>query len=72
MRPRLRLFDGTDHGSALADPPVTVRLGDVCQILADATLTKRAWMKDFEDEDVSVSADLYEVLSTYWHLRPSA
>lgn len=72
MRPRLRLFDGHDHGSAVADPPVTVRLKDVCQILADATLTQRAWVKDFEDDEVSVSADLYEVLSTYWHLRPSA
>lgn len=72
MRPRLRLFDGEESTQALAEPPVTVRLGDVCQILADAVLTKRGWVEDFADDDVSVSADLYEVLSTYWHLRPSA
>jgi hypothetical protein len=72
MRPRLRLFKGEDFGTAIAEPPVNVRLGDVCQILADATLTKRGWMKDFEDDEIGISADLYEVLSTYWHLRPSA
>lgn len=72
MRPRLRLFTGEDSDTALADPPIPVRLGDVCQILADATLTKRGWVKDFEDDEVAISADLYEILSTYWHLRPSA
>lgn len=72
MRPRLRLFTGEDEGTAVADPQVPVRLGDVTQILADAVRWNRTWLDDFEDDEIQVSEDLYEVLSAYWHLRPSA
>ncbi|MGH7128896.1 MAG: hypothetical protein ACREIV_10020 [Planctomycetaceae bacterium] len=71
MRPRLKLFTGTAFDE-LPEPRVSVRLGDVTRILADAVRAERTWLDDFEDEDIEVSADLYEVLSTYWHLRPSA
>ena len=72
MRPQLRLFTGEDDGVLVADPPVNVRLGEISQILADAVLSRRTWLTDFEDEEVQISADLFEILSTYWHLRPSA
>lgn len=73
MRHRLRLFTGeSDTATAVAEPEVTVKLGDISRILADAVRTKRAWLRDFEDDQIQVSADLYEVLSAYWNLRPSA
>lgn len=61
-----------DADTAVAEPEVTVRLGDISRILADAVRSKRAWLSDFEDDNIQVSADLFEVLSAYWNLRPSA
>lgn len=79
MRPSLRLYTGetsatavSEPGLMLAEPEVTVSLGQICQILADAVKTRRAWLNDFADDRVQISADLYDVLSTYWNLRPSA
>ena len=79
MRPSLRLYTGeaqvnkkSEPDLMLAEPDVTVPLGQICQILADAVKTRRAWLKDFADDRVQISADLYDVLSTYWNLRPSA
>ena len=72
MRPRLRLFTGEDSCTTMAEPQVTVRLGDVTRILADAVRSDRTWLEDFEDDEIQVSSDLFEVLSAYWHLRPSA
>ena len=72
MRPRLRIFTGEDRVDTVAEPPVTVRLCEISQIIADAVRTRRAWIDDFGDDEVRISPDLYEVLSAYWHLRPSA
>ena len=79
MRPSLRLYTGEAQAKTaseadlmLAEPEVTVSLGQICQVLADAVKTRRAWLKDFSDDRVQISADLYDVLSTYWNLRPSA
>jgi DNA-binding IscR family transcriptional regulator len=72
MRPRLRLFTGESGGPALADPPVSVRLADITRVLEDAVRVGRTWVHDFADDEVQISADLYDVLSAYWHLRPSA
>lgn len=52
---------------------VNVPAGEVFRILADALEKNRAWMKDFEDDEVTVSTDLYEVMLAYQHMhRPSA
>ena len=72
MRPRLRLYTGEDHDDRFASPTVGVRLGELTQILGEASRWNRTWVNDFADDEVQVSPDLYEVLSTYWHLRPSA
>ncbi len=72
MRPHLRLFTGDFEGSVAAEPQVSVRLGQITSILADAVLARRSWLNDFENDEVQISEDLYEVLSTYWRLRPSA
>jgi hypothetical protein len=73
MRPRLRLFTGEDlDGSSATDTQVSVRFGEITRALADAVRWDRTWLRDFEDDEVSVSNDLYEVISSFTRLRPSA
>jgi hypothetical protein len=72
MRHRLRLFTGEDEGTAVAEPGMTVKLSEITGILAEAVRSDRSWLHDFDNDEVQISADLYDVLSTYWNLRPSA
>ncbi len=72
MRHRLRLFTGEDEGTAVAEPGMTVKLSEITHILAEAVQADRAWLHDFHNDEVQISADLYDVLSAYWNLRPSA
>ncbi len=74
MRPNLRLFVGSDETEILEfrEPEVAMKLGEFSQILADAIIWDRTWVSDLADEDVHISADLYEVLSVYAQIRPSA
>ena len=51
----------------------TVPLMDVLPLLADAVQSERTWLRDFADDEVTISTDLYEVLLAYQHYRrPSA
>ena len=74
MRPRLRLFVGADESESLSfpEPEVSMKLGELTKILADAIIWDRTWISDFADDDIRVSSDLFEVLSSYAHLRPTA
>jgi hypothetical protein len=52
---------------------VTVHLMDVLPLLSDAIQSERTWLRDFADDDMTISMDLYEVLLAYQHYRrPSA
>jgi len=51
---------------------VTVPLGDVLPILADAQRQNRAWVHDFLGDEITISSDLYEVLLAYQHYRRPA
>jgi hypothetical protein len=51
---------------------VTVNVGDVLPLLADAVASKRTWLGDFEDDEITISADLYEVLLAYQYYRHPA
>ncbi|MFN8707828.1 MAG: hypothetical protein ACK50J_14215 [Planctomyces sp.] len=74
MRPRLRLFVGADEqqATAAAEPEVSIRLEELTRILADAIIWDRSWIHDFGDDEVRISSDLFEVLSAYSQMRPSA
>lgn len=73
MRPRLRLFTGDEErDAAVAEPKVAMRFGEFFQIVAEANRFKRTWLTDFEDDEVRVPEDLYEVLTAYMTLRPGA
>lgn len=55
-----------------SDPTVKLPLGRLLPLLLDAVLAERAWVDDFADDEVSISADLHEVLRLYAHRRRSA
>jgi hypothetical protein len=45
----------------------------VLPLLADAMASQRTWLQDFENDDITISADLFEVLMAYQYFRrPSA
>jgi hypothetical protein len=78
---RLRVYYGPDEaalgGEATATIPmrqtVTLPLGEVLPLLMDAVKSRRQWVGDFFDDDLTISSDLYEVLLAYQHFRrPSA
>lgn len=79
-KPQLRIYYGPDEGSGTtvnttqASPErVTLPLGDVFPLLAEALQSGKTWVQDFAHEDLTVSLDLYEVLLAYQHYRrPSA
>lgn len=72
MRPRLRIYDGENQAATLLEPAVNVSFGEITEILADASRSGRTWLQDFADDEVQISPDLYEILCSYRHLRPSA
>jgi len=58
---------------AVARDTVTVPLVEIMPLLADAVQSERTWLRDFEDDEVTISTDLYEVILAYQHhRRPSA
>lgn len=79
---RLRVFHAPEEGNqrdarsaASVEHPnrVTIPVGDVLPLLADAAHDDRTWLRDFIHDEVTVSTDLYEVLLAYqFYRRPSA
>ncbi len=69
--PRLKLFD-PENRVAEAPRMKRVRLKQIINVLAEAAKSDRTWLSDFADDEVKISADLFEVLSLYRRLRPSA
>jgi hypothetical protein len=79
-RPQLRVYFSPEEsqesvlatGSQPVRQPVTVRLGEVLPLLAEAVQTGRLWVQDFADEPITLSPDLYEVLLAYQELKQTA
>jgi hypothetical protein len=78
---RLRVYHGPDgqptpdtaEKRANAADMVTLPAEEIVPLLADAYLSRRTWLRDFEEDAVTISADLYEVLVAYrFFNRPSA
>ena len=78
IQSRLRIYYGPDEeATETLDPPgpetVSVPLGEVFPALIDALENERTWARDFEDDEITLPADLYQVILAYQHLqRPSA
>lgn len=48
---------------------VTISFGEILPLIVDAVESQRTWLTDFEVDDVTISRDLYEVLSAYQYFR---
>lgn len=73
MQPRLRLFTGDDEAEAFPPvPTITISFGELQVILEDAVRGHRTWLRDFRNDDIQISEDLYEVLTEYSRMRPGA
>jgi len=73
----LRVYYGpsvdTSNRPASSKDTVSVALGEILPLLADAVRSERTWLQDFENDEVTISTDLYEVILAYQHFRrPSA
>jgi hypothetical protein len=81
-RANLRIYRGPAEKKTIPAPVrnasksgaanVTVNLGEVLPLLADAVRSQRTWLSDFEDDEITISADLYEVLLAYQYFRHPA
>lgn len=78
-RSQLRVYYGPEHATAtrqkakVAESTVRVPLGEIFPLLADAVENRRTWLRDFKDDEITISTDLYEVILAYQYCRrPSA
>jgi hypothetical protein len=79
-RNQLRVYYGPQNDSAAPITEnsarrdmVTVPLGEIFPLLADAVRSERTWLRDFAEDEITISTDLYEVILAYQHYRrPSA
>ncbi|QDU79589.1 hypothetical protein Pla110_13000 [Polystyrenella longa] len=71
MRPRLKIFTGEDEPQ-YEEPQVKIPLREFRQIMIDAARLDRTWLRDWDEDTVKVSADLYEILSACSNMRPGA
>jgi hypothetical protein len=73
MAARLRLYKAPEvEVEDRPDPDVRVRLGDLLPLVAMAQRMNFIWLKDFLDDEVAVSHDLYEVLQAFRSNRPTS
>jgi hypothetical protein len=70
-RPRLRIFNG-DNIPEIEEAKINVKFGEICHLLTEAIRNRRTWLLDFEEDDIQMSGDLYELLCAYAELRPGA
>lgn len=74
----LRLYRGyeteLDEADEFGTPPpdVRVRLGDLLPLVSMAQKMNFIWLKDFLDDEVSITDDLHEVLQSFRSARPGA
>jgi hypothetical protein len=78
-RTQLRIYRGPAERTTPLRPAsktgastVTVNLEEVLPLLADAVASRRTWLSDFADDQITISSDLYEVLLAYQYYRHPA
>jgi hypothetical protein len=70
---RLRVFPHPDEDyTETNSPSIPVRLCDLYPLLAQAYRDNYVWLKDFEQDQLMVSNDLFEVIRAFSSCRPSA
>ena len=51
---------------------VSVRLSELVSVLRQAVKANYVWLRDFENDEVRVTQDFYDVIRAFSSLRPSA
>lgn len=76
MKPNhLRIYNGPVESPSLrlieSESPrtVTTTLSEVLPLLVEAVQSERTWLRDFGDDEITISMDLYEVILAYQHYR---
>jgi hypothetical protein len=71
---RLRVFPHPEEeiSEAPHSPAVPIRLSDLYPLLAQAYRDNYVWLRDFEEDQLLVSPDLFEVVRAFCDCRPSA
>ncbi len=71
---RLRVFPRPEEEprQRLSPASVPIRLADLYPLLAQAYRDNYVWLRDFEDDEMLVSPDLFEVVRAFTDCRPSA
>ena len=74
MAMHLRVYPSPDESPSPKPPHRTVRvsLGDLLPLVALAQRHNYLWLQDFLDDEVRITADLYDVLQAFRTCRPSA
>ena len=73
MAVHLRVYPEALSEDDQQQPDVRVRLGDLLALIAFAKKNNYLWLQDFLNDEVVVTADLYDVLQAFGTcLRPSA
>lgn len=73
MVTRLKLYKAPEEDAVdRPDPNVRVRLGDLLPVAAAAQRMNYIWLKDFLDDEVVVTDDLYEVMQAFRTSRPTS
>ena len=81
IQSRLKVYFGPNERMQVNDAPVettssnphvVVKLADILDPLTDAIETDRTWLKDFRDDEITISKDLHDVLVAYRRLRNAA
>ena len=75
--PRLRIYHGpetltAEAGEVRDENTVRVSFGEIYPLLADAVNNRRTWLSDFDQDEITISSDLYEVLLAYQYYRHPA
>jgi len=61
-----------DHEATHAPKMVTVRVKDVIDALVGRSTVRPLWLSDFQDDPISITEDMYEVLVAYRTMRRAA
>jgi len=71
---RLRVFPQPENEprNEAYTPSIPIRLADLYPLLAQAYRDNYVWLRDFEEEELLVSRDLFEVVRAFSESRPSA
>lgn len=73
MAVRLKLYDPpAEIPEPLPEPDVRIRFGDLLPLVVAAQRMNYIWLRDFLDDEVAVSEDLYEVMQEFRGNRPTS